>query len=493
MFFLTATGHAQVGKKSPTRSAGGNAKASTRANATAASSGANAELPSPGALPPPQINPRELGLRIPSEGPVRQGEGRRVKVAGAQSEPVVALVHVDVADERIVVMPDGHLRVFPVGEASPTSDDFVPATQKELTASLSAEFPGFKVKTTPHYVFVYNSSEEFYTGTSSILESMHAGVQQFLKRLGLEVHEPATPLAVIMFRTREEFDALHKMPEEIAAYYDAVSNHVVLYEQNDLVEQAPELALRQAISTIAHEGVHQILHNNGVQQRLSRWPMWISEGLPEYLAPTVIDVTSIRRTLKWKGAGTVNDLRMLALDRLLKSDSDSGDDLVALAVNARELDSTGYAASWALTHFLALKHRAKFTKYLQTVSQIEPLAERGSTVVGKSADDVEKFNELFGDDYARLSKELLYHLRRLPYKDPLANQTFYVVTMIVKQGNSAQVSAGMTTSPGSVRQWQAEARQKLPAQLRPLSSFSVRTFPNKPQAQAYLDGLLRGR
>jgi hypothetical protein len=492
-YCFMATSYAQIGRKSTPRLTSANAKTSKPADAGAAASDAEVESRSPGAAPPRQINPRELGLRIPNEGPIRQGEGRRVKVAGPQGQPVVALVHVDVADERIVIMPDGRLRVFPANEAPPTSDDFVPATQQELAASLSAEFPRFKVKTTPHYVFVYNSSEEFYTGTSSILESMQPGVQQFLKRLGLDVREPLTPLAVIMFRTREEFEALHKMPEEIAAYYDAVSNHVVLYEQNDLVEQAPELALRQAISTIAHEGVHQILHNNGVQQRLSRWPMWISEGLPEYLAPTVIDVTSIRRTLKWKGAGTVNDLRMLALDRLLKSDGSNGDDLVALAVNARELDSTGYAASWALTHFLALKHKAKFTKYLQAVSQIEPLAERGSTVVGRSADDVAKFNELFGEDHARLSKELLYHLRKLPYKDPLANQTFYVVTMVVKQGGSAQVSAGMTTSPGSVRQWQAEARQKLPAQLRPLSSFSVRTFPNKPQAQAYLDGVLRGR
>jgi hypothetical protein len=490
---LTATGHAQIGKKATPRVSGANAKPSQAADSKPTVLDAAAESQVPGAAPPRQINPRELGLRIPSEGPVRQGEGRRVKVAGPQGQPVVALVHVDVADERIVLMPDGRLRVFPAGETAPTSDDFVPATQQEMAASLSAEFTGFKVKTTPHYVFVYNSSEEFYTGTSSILESMHPGVQQFLKRLGLQVHQPLTPLAVIMFRTREQFDALHKMPAEIAAYYDGVSNHVVLYEQTDLVELAPELALRQAISTIAHEGVHQILHNNGVQQRLSRWPIWISEGLPEYLAPTAIDVTSIRRTLKWKGAGTVNDLRMLALDRLLKSESSNSDDLVGQAVNARELDSTGYAVSWALTHFLALKHKAKFTRYLQAVSQIEPLSERSSTVVATDADSVEKFNELFGGDHARLSKELLYHLRKLPYKDPVANQTFYVVTMVVKQGNSARVSAGMTTSPGSVRQWQEDAREKLPAQLRPLSSFSVRTFPNKPLAQAYLDGLLRGR
>jgi hypothetical protein len=494
-FFSLAAGQSQV-KNPARRMAGASAAAANSApasNPNAATTEPAVAEQAPGVAPPAQINPRELGLRIPSEGPIRQGEGRRVKVAGPEGQPVVALVHVDVADERIVVMPDGRLRVFPASKTTPTNDDFVPATQQELAASLAVEFPGFKVKTTPHYVMVFNSSEEFYTGTSSILESMQPGVQQFLKRLGLEVHEPLTPLAVIMFRTRREFDALHRMPEEIAAYYDAVSNHVVLYEQTDLVERAPELALRQAISTIAHEGVHQILHNNGVQQRLSRWPMWISEGLPEYLAPTAIDLTSIRRTLKWKGAGTVNDLRMLALDRHIKNDGASRDDLVGRAVNARELDSTGYAISWALTHFLALKHKARFTRYLQAVSEIEPLAERGSTVVGKSGDGVEKFNELFGADHAKMSKELLGHLRKLPYKDPLANQTFYVVTMIVKQGNSAQVSAGLTTSPGSVRQWQEEARQKLPAQLRPLSAFSVRTFPNKPLAQAYLDSVLRGR
>jgi hypothetical protein len=323
---------------------------------------------------------------------------------------------------------------------------------------------------------------------------MYPGVQLFLRRLGLEVHEPLTPLAVIMFSTREEFDAHRKMPSEVAAYYDGVSNRVVLYEQTDLVDRAPELALRQAISTIAHEGVHQILHNNGVQQRLSRWPIWISEGLPEYLAPTVIDVSSIRRTLRWKGAGTVNDLRMYELDRFLEGDDANRDQLVPLAVNARQLDSTGYAASWALTHFLARKHAAKFTRYLQYASQIQPLAERSSTVVANSEmDAVKKFNELFGDDHTKLSRELVQHLRKLPYKDPVVNQTFYVVTMVVNRGRSAQISAALTTSPGEVREWQQESRQSVPEPLRPFSAFSVRTFPNKTLAEAHLERVLRGR
>ncbi len=446
--------------------------------------------------PPPQISPREMGLPIPVDGPIRQGEGRRVTVPIDGGKTTVAIVHVDVADQRIVIMPDGRLRVFPIKAAAPTKDPFAPATQKEVAAALTErELPNFKVKITPHYVFVYNSSEEFYTGTSSILESMYPGVQQFLKGMGLEVHEPVTPLVVIMFKTRREFDALHRMPEEVAAYYDGVSNHVVLYEQTGLHDMAPELALRQAISTIAHEGVHQILHNNGIQQRLSRWPMWISEGLPEYLSPTVIDTKSIKRSLKWKGAATTNDLRMYELDALLKSDASSRDDLIAKAVTARELDSTGYAISWALTHFLALKHKHDFAKFLKEMSKIEPLAERGTgAVAAKGAPDgTDKFKELFGNDWPKMSKELLQHLRKLPYKDPIANQTFYVVTMIVKQGQSTQMTAGLTTSPGAVKEWQDEARESLPPQLRNASSFTVRTFPNKDQAKQYLGSIVGGR
>src|SRR5207244_578731 len=88
------------------------------------------------------------------------------------------------------------------------------------------------------------------------------------------------------------------------------TNWVIMYEMSKLAEVAPEIALKQAVSTVAHEGVHQVLFNIGVQQRLSRWPMWISEGLPEYFAPT--DVT---KDIRWKGVGTVNDLRMSELNR----------------------------------------------------------------------------------------------------------------------------------------------------------------------------------
>src|SRR5436309_1049105 len=78
----------------------------------------------------------------------------------------------------------------------------------------------------------------------------------------------------------------------------------------------PDLALGQAISTIAHEGVHQILHNIGVQRRMSVWPMWLSEGLAEFFAPTTVD-----GKLRWKGPGQVNDLRMFELEEYVRGNA----------------------------------------------------------------------------------------------------------------------------------------------------------------------------
>jgi hypothetical protein len=105
-----------------------------------------------------------------------------------------------------------------------------------------------------------------------------------------------------MFRTEEEFHNYAPVPQGVVAYYDQITNRVVMFEQSDLVERVPEIAVKEAISTVAHEGTHQILHNIGVQQRLSRWPMWISEGLAEYFAPTSVD-----QRVRWKGAGQVHD------------------------------------------------------------------------------------------------------------------------------------------------------------------------------------------
>ena len=60
-----------------------------------------------------------------------------------------------------------------------TDRPFAAISQDALAKQLAAEFPGFKIKATNHYLYVYSTSEEFALATSRILESMFAGVKSY--------------------------------------------------------------------------------------------------------------------------------------------------------------------------------------------------------------------------------------------------------------------------------------------------------------------------
>ncbi len=168
--------------------------------------------------------------------------------------------------------------------------------------------------------------------------------------------------------------------------------------------------MRQAISTIAHEGAHQILHNIGVQQRMSHWPMWLCEGLAEYFAPTTTD-----SRLSWKGAGQLNELRLYQLDQYLRRrPPQTHGDLVADTVEAAQLTATGYATAWALTHYLVQKQAPRFFGFLQEVSRIGPFegAHRADKH-GHIAENRAMFVKYFGKDMDALEDQIVLHLQKL--------------------------------------------------------------------------------
>ncbi len=431
--------------------------------------------------PQPQPGPSSQSLLIPTAGVVRPGQGQRVTWRDPAGTQVVALVHLEVGNRRLLILPDGRLVSALSHETRLTDEPFQPATKDELAEQLkqSAPFAEFKTRSTGHYLFVYNTSDEFTKGTSRILETMYPAIVAYFKRLKIPVHDPPAPLVAVMFRTEEEFREYEGVAPSIAAYYSSISNHIVMYEQSDLVEVAPELAVKHVIGVIAHEGVHQILHNIGVQQRLSEWPMWISEGLPEYFAPTSVD-----KRLRWKGVGQPHDLRMYELDKFLKQRPGKRGAMVEQVVDAKALNSSGYAAAWALTHYLASRQRAKFQNYLREVAQLAPLAARSSVAPD---DPKQVFVRHFGSDFAAIEDALVKHLQGLPYVDPIANQTHYVVMLRA----ATQRSVGITTSPASVRKWQEQALEKIAPQVRAAARFEILPFDNKHLAEQYAEGFLR--
>jgi hypothetical protein len=347
-------------------------------------------------------------LRIPN-APARRGDGRTVRIETTPGGGTLAKVHAEVGDYLVVIRPDGELLSLPAAQTKYTDAEFKPATKDEIISGLAdGSLKGFKTRQTNRFLYLYNTSEEFYTATSRILETMYPGVFEFFKRQRIEVVDPPTPLVVIMFRTVQEFQRYREMPPGVAAYYDQVTNRVVMYETSGLNQVAPGLAIKQSISTIAHEGTHQILHNIGVQQRLSRWPMWISEGIAEYFSPT-----SVERRVRWKGVAQVNDLRMFELERYLKQaagDAAKGE-TVRVTVAAESLTSTGYASAWALTHYLAQRQKAKFLDYLNDISRTGPLEDR-------STESEAIFVKHFGNEFATIEQAMIKHLQGLPYTRP---------------------------------------------------------------------------
>ena len=428
-----------------------------------------------------QVDPREFGLDIPS-GPVSEGR-QAVTTTDESGAPVVAKTHVNVGQHRILLLPDGQLVVRHQRDAPETERPFKPITKPALAERLAAEFPGFKVKQSRRYLYVSNTSDEFALVAGRILDTMFPGVVSYANAQKIETHEPEVPLVALMFRTEAQFQSYQRMPAGVVAYYHTLTNRVVMYEESRLARVKRELAIQQSLATIAHEGAHQILHNIGVQRRLSIWPMWLSEGMAEFFAPTTFG-----RRLKWKGAGQVNDMRMFELELYLKSrESDQPDgEMLEHTVSAARLTSTGYASAWSLTHYLAKNKRADFNDYVREISRLKPLEAAGETVPpGVIPSNLAFFKEHFGQDLGDLNKRLVLHLKKLPYNDPFAEWPHYVATVAVLQGRKAKRDANIFHTQDMARKWIQEALETVTAEQRDSAQVGVREFRNRVVATQY--------
>lgn len=392
----------------------------------------------------------------------------RVSVGGE-----VCLLHGEAGDKRLVWRPDGTIAAVAVEQAMETEARFVPLEGEEIGRRLLEEkrLDGFQVTSSNHFVFVHNTTPQFLAVTTRILESMIPGMALHVRAMKLPLHEPPTPLVVVMLRTQQQYQAFQQIPAGVTAYYEPHSNRVVMCEE-PAPGLPPEHALQQQLSTIAHEGAHQILHNIGVQQRLSWWPAWLTEGLAEYFAPTTVG-----KRLTWKGAGQVNDWRMYELERFLKSGAEEGR-LVDDTVLAERLTSTGYATAWALTHFLARNRRESFQALVRECSQLRPLAGGEDARQGVVPSQREQFARHFGDDFAELERQIVAHLRRLPYQDPLAQWPHF-----------AALAQGAGPSDRSADIFHAQADAERWCRRQQAAGDGVRTvvqrFPNRAAAEAY--------
>ncbi len=353
-----------------------------------------------------------------------------------EAGPVVAKVHVRIGKDFVVMLPDGRLVARRAGEVSQTDKPFKAAKADEIADRLLAgplgRFRGMRILRSKHYLLVYNTSDEFAKTTRNNLESMLHGVQKHVEKHWLTPVEPEVPMVVIMFATEREYQAYREMPEGIPGWYDMVSNQIVLREET-MAGNLPEIDRAELVSTISHEGAHQILHNIGVQQRLSLWPMWLNEGLAEYFAPT-----SLANHGRWKGAGVVNDLRMFELESYLQTRYITGFDgkTISETIGAPRLDSTGYATAWSIVHYLASTRKKEFNELVIQMSKLGPMRGMAARPGEIIPENLQYFHQAFGKDLKSMETDMLKYLAELEYISPVARLQHYVGMVIVPSESS---------------------------------------------------------
>jgi hypothetical protein len=435
------------------------------------------------------VDPRLFGFDIPMGNLRHPATSTQVMTHDENGEPVIAELHVGVGDFCIVRFPSGRLEARRSRDVERTERPFQPLGGEAMEAIYREKFPDFQIRRSQHHLFVFNTSESFANTAIRILESMYGGVMNYMQNRRVPTKHADTLLVVIMFSSEQEFREFQRLPPDVVAFYDPKSNYAVLREPQMARDVPAELAVSQALATIAHEGAHQVLANIGVHQRLAVWPMWLAEGLAEYLAPTGVD-----QRMRWAGPGQVNHWRLFELEQYFQGRGREANlgEMLEQTITATQLTSTGYATSWGLAHYLAKHERPAWNAYLRKCSEILPL--EGATQLdppGVNNQNLMDFREAFGNDLRELERKLTQHLQRLPYVAPFAERTHFLAAISVPLGRRTSRWASVFLTEEMAQRWQEETIQGLAEEKRAAAQSAIQAFPNRAAAEAHMTRFLR--
>lgn len=436
--------------------------------------------PARAAAPPPTSAPVDAS---PEQRP------RRFRVHDALGRAVVAREYAG-DPPSVVLLPDGQLGWL--NRLDPTDQPFEVEPAQALADRLLAEsFPGFESIVSTHYVVLYECRRAFAEASVDLLESLYLGLTAKLREKGLAIHDAEFPLVAVIYRDEARFHDETKVAPDIQAFYNVVTNRVVMFESRPQDQDAPDMAARRRPQTVAHEGTHQVLQNIGLHPRLSHWPPWLIEGLAEYFAPTTID-----RNGHWDGANKVNPFHLATIRDLQDPLADQlqergraipqigrgpGQPIIEPLVMRENLSPTDYALAWALTHYLANKRFDRLIRYLTDLST-RPLLQECPP-----ADHLVDFQAYFGDDLDRLDRSLLKYLAGFKNIEGLA---YYAVLFEQPFPNGIVRRAALVSqSPAMIRQWveQNSFNDGLPPKWHALA------FPTHTRARFAAETWFRGR
>ena len=131
-----------------------------------------------------------------------------------------------------------------------------------------------------------------------------------------------------------------------------------------------------------------------------------------------------------------------------------------------------------MVHYLTTKHKKEFFEYLRDVSSGLPLEPPEEEIV--------RFMEHFGNDLRKLEREMITHIRSLPYTDPVANQLYFLITVQAGKKKFATVTSSLDHD--KVRK---EMLKKISQKDRAKAVFNLGKYRNRRSATVAMQLYLR--
>ena len=447
----------------------------------------------PAPRPPAVAIARDDGAKPPAEPTSSSPSApRRLLIRSGKGKAVVAREYgTTPREEMAVVLPDGTIG-WPTTQVF-TDEPFLPNTIDELEQILLAEeYSTFRVVKTKHYLVFYQCSEKFARDSADLLEELHEKLTGALRKQDLPVTPAEFPLVAVIFRSEDDFRANRKIAAEVQAYYEILSNRIFFFEKGRRDKTAPEVSALRKPQTVVHEGTHQLLHNVGIQHRMSPWPIWLVEGLAEYCSPP----KPTKNGTDWAGLGQINVMHLTTIRDLddpmssvvrggpqAPSGRDRGQPLVEYLVTRTDLTPTDYALSWGLTHYLARDRDRfpQFVAYIRNLNRLKPFETRSPD------QQLADFREVFGKDLAKLDAQAGKHLAKLKIPDSQA-LPFYAVLIEQPVSRTAfRRMAMVSQSPSVIRQWIDSASTSSGGQI----NWQALAHPTRTRAVITADGWIQ--
>lgn len=312
------------------------------------------------------------------------------------------------------------------------------ALRSDLAERLRAEFgPGFETLSTERYLFVHNVSDAYVDWCARLFEKVADAFDKYAVKSKLPTAERVEPMVVVIFATQRQFFEYAARetpsPDKLAAYYNMQTNRVALYDLSGAessrsaavaADAEPERRRRAFqetkeflsrpnaafnVATIVHEASHQVAFNRGLFLRTGPFPFWAVEGL----ALTFETPNGRASQGGWNFTGSFpKNERLLERFRRYAATTRQRDPLRSLVAaqnigDAREDVEGFYAASWALFYYLYKRRPNELAAYLRETAAKPPF------VAYPAADRIADFEKHFGDDWEKLTENLLRFVRRL--------------------------------------------------------------------------------